>query len=202
MAGPLAREAGVVFLNEGTHSFTLESRATFTIHVSPYTPAFGDWAFAYKHNEDRFNEPHQVAAGVTPIATKPIPYNVDIVMTHGPPKGILDWCPQGSVGCENLLQAIRRVKPILHCFGHIHDGNGVEVIDWRKKPATDKAPPRKNEAVHRYFEEDPIENPYPEPFIWKGRRGDRTLAVNAAIMTGNNKPEHAPWLISLDLPRH
>ncbi|CAD6588150.1 MAG: hypothetical protein ASARMPRED_003410 [Alectoria sarmentosa] len=200
MTGPLAGDAAVTFLNEGTHSFTLKSRAKFTIYVSPYTPAFGDWAFAYEHNEDRFNGPDQVADHVTSIATNPMPDDVDIVMTHGPPKGILDWCPQGNVGCENLLQAIRRVKPMMHCFGHVHEGNGVEVIDW-KKPATDKPPPRKNEAVHRHFEEDPTRNPYPQPFIWKDGCGDQTLAVNAAIMTGNNKPENAPWLISLDLPR-
>lgn len=200
MTGSLAAEAGVSFLNEGAHSFTLKSGVKFKIYVSPYTPSFCDWAFAYKHNEDRFNGPHQVANGVTSIATNPIPDDVDIVMTHGPSKGILDFCPQGNVGCENVLQAIRRVKPLMHCFGHIHEGNGVGVIDW-KKPATEKPPPRKNEVVHRFFEEDPIENPYPQPFAWKEGHGDRTLAVNPAIMTANSKPVQAPWLISLHLPR-
>ena len=200
MTGSLATEMGVSFLNEGTHSFTLKSGAKFTIYVSPYTPAFCDWAFAYQLNEDRFNGPHQVADGVISIATNPIPDSVDIVMTHGPPEGTLDWCPQGNVGCENLFRAVRRAKPLMHCFGHIHEGNGVEIIDW-KKPATDELPSGRNEAVHRYFEEDPIENPYPQPFVWKDGHGDRTLAVNAALMTGANKPENAPWIISLDLPR-
>ena len=196
MTGPLAAEAGVMFLDEGTHSFTLKSGATFTIYVSPYTPAFCDWAFAYERNEDRFNGPHQVAAGITSIASNPIPDNVDIVMTHGPPKGILDWCPQGHVGCENVLQAIRRVKPMMHCFGHVHDDYGIEVVDW-KKATTDKTP-LKNEALHRHYD-DPPENPYPEPYIWKYGRGDRTLAVNAAIMTAEQQPENAPWLVSLNL---
>lgn len=200
MTGPLAAEAGVTFLTEGTHLFTLKSGAVFKIYVSPYTPAFCDWAFAYEHNEDRFNGPHQVANGVISIATNPIPDDVDIVMTHGPPKSVLDWCPQGNVGCENLLHAIRRVKPMMHCFGHVHEGNGVEFIDW-KKPATNEPAPRKKEAVHRHFEEDPTENPYPRPFIWKDGQGARTLAVNAAIMTANGEPKNAPWLISLDLPR-
>jgi hypothetical protein len=186
MTGPLATEAGVTYLNEGTHSFTLRSGASFSIYVSPYTPAFCDWAFSYAHDEDRFNAPQQVAPRAISIATNPIPQNVDIVMTHGPPKGILDACPQGNVGCENLLQAVRRVKPLMHCFGHIHEGNGVKVVDWNR-PARDV-----------YI---PIKNAYPEPFVWTGGRGDRTLAVNAAIMTGDNKPENAPWLISLDLPR-
>lgn len=200
MTGPVAVKAGVSFLDEGTHSFTLKSGAKFTIFVSPYTPVFGDWAFAYDLNEDRFNSSHQTAGGVTSVATSPLPDGVHIVMTHGPPKGVLDLCPQGNVGCENLLRATRRAKPMMHCFGHIHEGNGIEVIDWRK-PSTEKTPARKNEAVHRYFEEGPIPNPYPQPFIWRDGHGDRTFAVNAAIMTGKNKPENAPWLISLQLPR-
>ena len=189
MTGPLAKDAGVIYLHEGTHSFTLSSGATFSIYVSPYTPAFCDWAFAYAHKEDRFNESHQVSPGVISIATNPIPQNVDIVMTHGPPKGILDSCSQGNVGCENILQVIRKVKPMMHCFGHIHEGNGVKVVDW-KRPVGET-----------FTDEDPIKNLYPEPFIWKDGHGDRTLAVNAAIMTDDNQPENAPWLISLDLPR-
>ena len=200
MTGPLAAEAGVTLLNEGTHSFTLKDGAKFTIYVSPYTPAFCDWAFAYERNQDRFNGPDQVADGVISIATNPIPDYVDIVMTHGPPRGTLDWCPQGNVGCENLLRAIRRVKPLMHCFGHIHESNGIEVIDW-KKPAAEQPSLRKNEAIQRDFEDDPSENPYPKSFVWNDSRGDRTLAVNASIMTGNYEPENAPWLISLNLLR-
>ena len=190
MTGPLADEAGVTFLSEGTHSFILKSGAKFTIYVSPYSPAFGDWAFAYKNNGDRFNGPNHVAKNATSIATNPIPDNADIVMTHGPPKGILDWCPEGNVGCENLLQAIRRAKPVMHCFGHIHESNGAKIIDW-KKFAADKT----------NLEENLIENLYPRPFLWDEGRGDRTLAVNAAIMTSNNKFDNAPWFISIYLPR-
>ena len=200
MKGTLAAEAGVTYLSEGTHTFTLKSGATFKIYVSPYTPAFSDWAFAYEHNQDRFNNPSQVAKGATSIGSNPIPNDVDIVMTHGPPKGILDWCPSGHVGCPNLLQAIRRVKPLMHCFGHIHEGAGMEVIDWRTfKPKSDTL--RKNEAIHRFFEEEPEENCYPEPYVWKESKGCKTLAVNAALMTGEQRPENEPRLVSLDLRR-
>ena len=201
MTGTLAAEAGVTFLSEGTHSFTLKNSAKFTIYVSPYTPAFCDWAFAYERHQDRFNRPDQIADGVTSIATNPIPDDIDIVMTHGPPRGILDRCPQGSVGCENLLWAIRRAKPLMHCFGHIHEANGIEVIDWNKAAAEQPHKPGNNEAVQRCFEDDSTENPYPEPFVWEDGWGDRTLTVNASIMTGDYKPENAPWLTSLNLPR-
>ena len=88
----------------------------------------------------------------------------------------------------------------MHCFGRIHESSGLEIIDW-KKNAKDLPSLWKNEAMHRVFEQDRIENPYPQPVTWKGDIGSQTLAVNAAIMTGNNRPENAPWLISLDLPR-
>jgi len=196
MTGSPAAEAGVTYLNEGTHSFVLKSGAALRIYVSPYTPAFCDWAFAYAHNEDRFNAQHQVADGATSIARNPIPSDVDIIMTHGPPKGILDWCPGGSVGCENLLQALRRVKPMLHCFGHIHEGNGIEKIDWREQDG-DQVPGFEGELAPTHF----AENPYPNPFVCNAGHRDQTLAVNAAIMTAENSPDNSPWLISLDLPR-
>ena len=41
-------------------------------------------------------------------------------MTHGPPKYILDMIDGQSAGCEHLRRAISRVRPRLHCFGHIH----------------------------------------------------------------------------------
>lgn len=93
MIGPLAAEARVTFLTEGTHAFTLKTGAKFLIYVSPYTPAYGDWAFVYEPHQDRFNEPDQVGDGITSIATESIPDGIDIVMTHGPPMRILDWCP-------------------------------------------------------------------------------------------------------------
>ncbi|KAL8785596.1 MAG: hypothetical protein Q9213_003250, partial [Squamulea squamosa] len=217
MTGELARKAGVTYLTEGTYEFTLRSGATFKIYVSPYTPEFYDWSHAYLRNEDRFNLPEDVEKGCSSssssssisVATNPIPGDVDIVMTHGPPRGILDQSAGGNVGCNNLMQAIRRVKPMVHCFGHIHEGSGVEVVDWKvregKEVAKELGGKRKNEAVHRFFEEDQIENPYREVFEWReGKewmRGETTLAVNGSIMGGRYKPMNAPWRIRVDLKR-
>jgi Icc-related predicted phosphoesterase len=47
--------------------------------------------------------------------------DTDILITHGPPKGILD----AGVGCEELWQRVNKVKPRVHCFGHAHGVNGV-----------------------------------------------------------------------------
>ncbi len=83
MRGKLAQEAGVVYLDEGTHSFRLENGPRLSIYVSPYTPAFNDWAFAYEHDQDRFNKPQDVLDGTVSIAENPIPGvgEVDVVMT-------------------------------------------------------------------------------------------------------------------------
>lgn len=60
-----------------------------------------------------------------------IPSDTEILVTHGPPKDILDMCvfPNGTdregVGCEDLLSQIMRIPTIkLHVFGHIHEGKG------------------------------------------------------------------------------
>jgi Icc-related predicted phosphoesterase len=50
-----------------------------------------------------------------------IPEGTDIIMTHGAPAGVLD---EGQ-GCPALRRAVIRVKPRLHCFGHIHTGYGT-----------------------------------------------------------------------------
>jgi Icc-related predicted phosphoesterase len=46
----------------------------------------------------------------------------DVLLTHCPPAGILD----DGKGCERLTEAIHRVKPWAHCFGHAHEGAGTE----------------------------------------------------------------------------
>ena len=49
-----------------------------------------------------------------------VPVDTDILITHGPPKGILD----NDFGCEELLQRVNIIRPKLHCFGHVHGRNG------------------------------------------------------------------------------
>jgi Icc-related predicted phosphoesterase len=56
-----------------------------------------------------------------------IPNNLDILITHGPPLGILDEILDGRlVGCENLRDTIFQKQPKLVCFGHIHEARGLE----------------------------------------------------------------------------
>jgi Icc-related predicted phosphoesterase len=82
---------------------------------SPYTPEFLSWAFMY---------PRGAAAREY---WDQIPDGLDVLITHGPPFGILDQIAQGGehLGCEELLRAVEDKKPKVHIFGHIHGGAGT-----------------------------------------------------------------------------
>jgi len=81
---------------------------------SPYTPEFLNWAFMYPRG------------GAARQYWDQIPYDLDVLITHGPPFGILDQTEEGSphLGCEELLRAVEEKKPKVHIFGHIHGGAG------------------------------------------------------------------------------
>jgi predicted phosphohydrolase len=53
--------------------------------------------------------------------------NVDVLITHTPPFGILDRTAKGkNLGCEVLRTKIfEAIKPKLHCFGHVHEARGT-----------------------------------------------------------------------------
>jgi Icc-related predicted phosphoesterase len=54
-----------------------------------------------------------------------IPEQVDVLVTHGPPHGILDCCFDGfHAGCTELERRVAELAPALHVFGHIHEGHG------------------------------------------------------------------------------
>jgi Icc-related predicted phosphoesterase len=60
-----------------------------------------------------------------------IPKQTDILVSHGPPFGILDSAPgTGShSGDRELLEAVKRIRPKLHVFGHVHGANGLFATD-------------------------------------------------------------------------
>ena len=88
---------------------------------TPWTPWYGGdfWAFNYHRQSDKSKE-----------IIKNIPSSIDVLITHGPPSGILDFVVKrglyDSVGCSELMHAIEtKMSNIkLHCFGHIHEGYG------------------------------------------------------------------------------
>ena len=194
MTGPLARAAGITYLEEGIRTFTLGNGAKFTIYTTPYTPEFYDWGFSYLRHRDRFNTSQHTNEASTSIAVHPIPDHgtIDILMTHGPPRYILDEVVNEFVGCDNLLQAVGRCRPRLHCFGHIHEGHGARKIRWGEDTTVTGRAAIRGRTVQ--------ENRYPEADTFNVEYGKETFMVNAAIMDKRYNPTQKPWLLDLDLP--
>ncbi len=57
-----------------------------------------------------------------------IPEDTDILITHTPPFGILDFEDGVNYGSEELLARITAIKPRLHLFGHIHSQHGTTTL--------------------------------------------------------------------------
>lgn len=87
---------------------------------SPWQPEFFNWSFNLPRGE-KLKEKWDM-----------IPVDTDILITHGPPKGILDTIKKDSnnLGCEDLWNTVKRIKPKVHIFGHIHGGHGVLKHSW------------------------------------------------------------------------
>ena len=78
------------------------------IYGSPYQPEFCNWAFNLPRGEKLREK------------WKMIPKDTDILITHGPPMGTLDRARSGAVGCRDLRDRLKKVRPRLHVFGHIY----------------------------------------------------------------------------------
>lgn len=91
------------------------------IYGSPWQPAFNDWAFNLERGEA--------------LAEKwaLIPEGIDVLVTHGPPRGFGDRTPDNrGEGCADLRARVLEVRPKLHLFGHIHQDRGL----WRSEDVT------------------------------------------------------------------
>lgn len=105
------KELGIHYLE---HEYLeLEGRLFFG---SPYTPTFGNWHFM----KDRSKLSRYWEALTT---------GIDVLITHGAPKGILDLSHNREhkleyCGDSALTKAVFINQPKFHVFGHIHDNKG------------------------------------------------------------------------------
>lgn len=108
LARALFARDGVVYLEDA--ACVLDG---VTFWGSPWQPAFNDWAF---------NLPRGPALAAVWAR---IPDRTDVLITHGPPAGVLDRSPVGGrAGCADLMDRVRAAVPRLHLFGHIHQDGG------------------------------------------------------------------------------
>ncbi|CAF9910053.1 MAG: hypothetical protein GOMPHAMPRED_006937 [Gomphillus americanus] len=99
-----------------TLEFGSKSNRRLRIHGAPQIPECGgdEHAFQYRREDDAW--------------TDTLPQDIDILITHTPPKWHLDL-PWG-MGCHFLLKEVWKVKPELHIFGHVHAGRGKQKVYW------------------------------------------------------------------------
>lgn len=109
------------------------------IFGSPIQPFFFDWAWNRAPSDQQMLM--QCGYGKVKLAQpiKPhwdaIPDDTNILITHGPPYGILDQTTYANgdprpehLGCELLMNRIKELKDLdLHFFGHIHHPGGNQV---------------------------------------------------------------------------
>lgn len=166
------QDNGIYYLDEGTHSFTLKDGRSFKVYATPYTPKYGDFAFLYGKDDDRFNK-----------GSNPVPEGVDILISHGPPALLnmndykldvsktLEHC-----GCEKLAKALERARPRLCCFGHIHEGRGTVKVNWAARTV-----------------EDALLNDH-QAMVKLSGKNIETVLVNAAIFD-----EKKEWQVDLEV---
>lgn len=180
------------FLEEGNYQFRLKNSAILKIYATPFTPGNdAGWGFQYKTN-------HEFSIDASP----------DIVISHGPPLGILDKDKNKSkrLGCARLFEAIAKAQPKIHCFGHIHSSWGARVVTW-KQPLSN-SPSHFVDIEHSksrtlatlampqtgvYSSSHCAEDSYPV--------GDgSTLFVNAANKGDETELSQMPQIIEIELP--
>jgi Icc-related predicted phosphoesterase len=101
--GIIGAVPNVVYLQDESYQYE-----TLKFYASPWTPAFSNWHFM----KDR--------AELKEVWDK-IPTDTNVLISHGPPLGIFDVVGRKNVGDEELRIAVDRIKPKLHCFGHVHE---------------------------------------------------------------------------------
>lgn len=105
---PMWIKSGAIYLRD--KAVTIDG---LKIYGSPWQPEFCNWAFNLPRGRMLAHKWEE------------IPDDTDILVTHGPPLDILDRNRgDDRTGCADLLLAVKRVRPRLHVFGHIHDGYG------------------------------------------------------------------------------
>jgi Icc-related predicted phosphoesterase len=108
-------DAGIIYLENDSVSID-----GVNFYGSPHTPTFGTWAFMKAR--DKLNRVWEA-----------IPEDTDVLIVHGPPKGVRDlsYDRQGNLemcGCSALMKRCWKLKGTLKlvAFGHIHNMDGID----------------------------------------------------------------------------
>lgn len=88
---------------------------------TPWCPMFYNWAFM--ENESVLRKKFSK-----------IESDTNVLLTHTPAYGILDYANGNICGSNALLEKIKKLKKLkYHIFGHIHESGGTEAIGTKNK---------------------------------------------------------------------
>jgi hypothetical protein len=150
MKGILTGYKTIDYLEDEWMSVYLNEEDDIKFWGTPWQPEFYNWAFNLPRGE-KLKEKWDL-----------IPVDTDILITHGPAFGKLDYVDYNkiNVGCEELLKRVEEIKPKIHVCGHIHGGRGYvfdgnthfinasilnDRYEFRNKPITVDWNPETNE---------------------------------------------------------
>jgi predicted phosphohydrolase len=101
------------YIENEAFEVTTSDGKTWKLYGTPYSKEF--WNFAFM--SDKYPLPE-------------FPSSTEILITHGPAFKILDLVANGARGgCDKLTDAVKKLKPRMHLFGHIHEARGIDVDD-------------------------------------------------------------------------
>ncbi len=111
MAEQMCKDNGITLLQDS--SIIIEG---VRFYGSPYQPEFCNWAFNLPRGKALKNK------------WDLIPEDTQVLVSHGPPKGILDVVPRPKgfhAGCDDLYNRVLELKELkAHIFGHLHMNHG------------------------------------------------------------------------------
>jgi hypothetical protein len=80
----------------------------------------------------------------------------------------------------------------MHCFGHVYEGYGAEVVAWKPETSEVNRNGTSTSTIDSHNGGGPLFNQYPKLTEYAIAFGQESLMVNAAIMTEKNDPNNAP----------
>ncbi|KAI1765724.1 Metallo-dependent phosphatase [Hypoxylon sp. FL1150] len=169
------KDHGIRFLLEGEYGFQLDNGARLTVFASAYTPKnFDTTGFHYPPGQREFD----------------ISADVDVVVTHGPPYGILDFPSPVGKGCPGLMRAIVTIDP--------ETSQVLESISTLTRNEFDTSYVAQAKASKRRE----LESQGYDAGAERPLRPGQTLFVNAAIEGSGNEEfkKQLPWVVEIDLP--
>ncbi|CAK7206866.1 hypothetical protein SEUCBS139899_009672 [Sporothrix eucalyptigena] len=106
--------SNMYYLERSARTIEFANGRSLKVYGAPDIPRCGPDSFSFQYERKAHPWKHS------------IPADVDILVTHPPPRHHLDL----GLGCAGLLDEIWRVRPPLHVFGHVHWGAGRQTVFW------------------------------------------------------------------------